>query len=223
MVWEAFKRFGCQDKKRWGGGSHTSFDIPSSLCSVILPRSIVALLTASRFSKGRSISSSSVPRLRLILFWTFVVARELIKEHLIAITCCQCMMVNGVTIFELTIDPCTHIGRSKMPLFPSGSWCWCQPLILTVALWGSRSTRGCEVSMSTHFLPRGWKCAFVWIWQGWPFFFFPLLCTRLASKKPQFLKTPLKCQVCHWQNWQFEWIPAFDHSSAAHQIMPCVS
>lgn len=42
------------------GGSHTSFHIPPSLCSVILPCSIMALLIASRFSKGRSISSGSV-------------------------------------------------------------------------------------------------------------------------------------------------------------------
>lgn len=79
-------------------GSHTSFHIPPSLCSVILPCSIVALLIASRFSKGRSISSGSVPRLCLILFCTFVGARKLIKEHLITIACCQWMILNGVTV-----------------------------------------------------------------------------------------------------------------------------
>lgn len=113
MVWEeTFKRFGWEDKRRWRGWrgcSHTSLHIPPSLCSVILPCSIVALLIASRFSKGRSISSGSVPRLCLILFWSFVVARELIKEHLIAITCCQWKMSSGATVLRLTIDPCTHI------------------------------------------------------------------------------------------------------------------
>lgn len=79
-------------------GSHTSFHIPPSLCSVILPCSIVALLIASRFSKGRSISSGSIPRLCLILFCTFVGARKLIKEHLITIACCQWMILNRVTV-----------------------------------------------------------------------------------------------------------------------------
>lgn len=118
MAWEAFRRFGCQDKRdgRGWGGSHTSFHIPTSLCSVILPWSIVALLTASRFSKGRSISSGNVPRLSLILFWTFVVAGELIKEHLITITCCEWMMLNGVTVLELTTDPCTHTESWSMCL-----------------------------------------------------------------------------------------------------------
>lgn len=53
-------------------GSRTSFHIPPSLCSVILPCSVVALLIASRFSKGRSMSSGSVPLLCLILFRTLL-------------------------------------------------------------------------------------------------------------------------------------------------------
>lgn len=83
-------------------GSHTSFHIPPSLCSVILPCSIAVLLIASTFSTSRSISSGGVPQLRLILFCAFVVARELIKEQLITITCCQRMTPNGVTVLRLT-------------------------------------------------------------------------------------------------------------------------
>lgn len=86
---EAFKRL--RWKEVLEEGSHTSFHIPPSLCSVILPCSVVAALIASRFSKGRSISGGSVPRLRLIPFWTFVGAEELIEKHLIAITCRQWM------------------------------------------------------------------------------------------------------------------------------------
>ena len=86
---EAFKRL--RWKEVLEEGSHTSFHIPPSLCSVILPCSVAAALIASRFSKGRSISGGSVPRLHLIPFWTFVVAENLIKKHLIATTCRQWM------------------------------------------------------------------------------------------------------------------------------------
>lgn len=104
------------------GSSNTSFHIPPpSLCSVILPWSIMAPLIARRFSKGHSISSGSVSHLHLILFRTFVVDGELIKENLISITCCQWMMLNGVTVKEPNIDWHAHISWSELVLFPSGN------------------------------------------------------------------------------------------------------
>lgn len=46
--------------------------------------------------------------------------------------------------------------------------------------------------------PAGWKCEFVRIWHVWPFFSF-----ALVSRPKKAAKNPLKCQVYHWQNWQF--------------------
>lgn len=63
-------------------------------CSIPVP------LIASTFSKGRGIRSASIPPLCLILFCPFVVARELIKKHLITVTCCR-WMVNAAAVVQL--------------------------------------------------------------------------------------------------------------------------
>lgn len=81
------------------------------------------LLIASRFSKGHSISRGSIPRLCLILFCTVVAAQKLIKEHLISITCCQWMLLNGVTVYRSW--PFTHTQVVVKRLFLSWSSCWC--------------------------------------------------------------------------------------------------
>lgn len=110
--------------------------IPPSLCWVILACSNTAPLSASGFSKGCGISHGSVPHVCLIPFWTFVATLELIKEHLMAITCSQWVMLKA---------PSSATDPEKPPLPGAANMHISQSVVVTLALWISPLISGQQV------------------------------------------------------------------------------